>query len=303
MIINCLEKNEFKKYCNYFCFDEYAKNKTFLITGSKGIVGQGIIKWLLYENNTKNINSKIIASTRYPNEIPNYVDIKDNIEFCEYGKEKEHCENIKIDYIIHAAAPTSNIFFKEKPVETLDIIVNNTKKILELAKEKQANMIYISSEEAYGLPNTDNPIDEKYYGAIDSLNIRNCYPLGKKVAELMCCSYHQEYGVNVKIIRPTVILGLFQDYYSVKVEAEIIRCIIENRDFHMVSDGKTKKSIIYSLDAVSAILFVLFMGNPGETYNATNRQTFCSVKERIEKIFKKYNDKLKIIYDNSSNDN
>lgn len=121
------------------------------------------------------------------------------------------------------------------------------------------------------------------------MNTRSCYPLGKKVAELMCKSYMLEYGVSVKIIRPTVILGLWQQYDSVKVEAEILRSIIENKNLKMQSDGSTKKCVIYSLDCISAIFTVLFKGASGEVYNATNPSTFCSVKDRAYNAFAKFN--------------
>ena len=96
------------------------------------------------------------------------------------------------------------------------------------------------------------------------------------------------------IIRPTVILGLWQEYDSVKVEAEILRCIIENKNLYMMSDGSTKKCVIYSLDAVSAVLLVLTKGQAGEAYNATNPYTFCSVKDRAYAAFKEFNPNVTI---------
>ena len=182
--------------------------------------------------------------------IPDWVDYGDNIEFCSFGHEIEECYGKQIDFLIHAAAPTSGKVFISQPVESLGVIVKGTENILLLAKEHHSRMLYLSSEEAYGTPDSEKPISEDYVGAVNSLNIRSCYPLGKKIAELLCRSYYEEYGVNVCIIRPTVILGLWQEYDSVKVEAEILRCILEKTDLIMKSDGSTKKCVIYSLDAV-----------------------------------------------------
>ena len=39
-----------------------------------------------------------------------------------------------IDYIIHCAAPTSSKYFIEKPIETVDIILKSTQKLLNYAK-------------------------------------------------------------------------------------------------------------------------------------------------------------------------
>lgn len=296
MILTKIEEIEISKYVKRFDFSQYLKDKTILVTGSKGIVGSGIIKWILYENEHNNLNCRIIASTRDVARIPSYIEVSDNITYITFGNEIEECANFKIDYVVHSAAPTSNKVFKSQPIESLHVIVEGTERMLQLSHQHNAKMIYLSSEEAYGTPDIEEPIKENFVGAINSLSTRSCYPLGKKVAELLCRSYYEEYGVDVRIIRPTVILGLWQEYDSVKVEAEILRCIIESKNLYMMSDGSTKKCVIYSLDAVSAVLFVITKGQAGEAYNATNPNTFCSVKERANTAFQLFNPELKIEY-------
>lgn len=294
MILTGIERGEFEKYVSEYDFSEQLRNKTFLITGSKGIIGSGIIKWILYEDQIHHVNAHIIASTRNPEKVPPYIEPADQIEFCEFGKERERYCDRKIDYILHAAAPTSNRVFKAQPVESLKVILDETAQMLEMAKEHKAAMLYFSSSEVYGAPLSDRPLTEEFVGAIDSMNTRSCYPLGKKAAELLCRSYFEEYGTAVKIIRPTVILGLWQPYDSVKVEAEILRCVMEGKNFVMKSDGSTRKSVIYSLDAVSAALTVLLKGRAGEAYNATNPDTYCSVKERAMEAIGKFAPSIRI---------
>ena len=60
-----LESVEYSRYFNIFDFSSDIEGKTFLITGAKGIVGSGIIKWLMHENQIRATNVHIIASTRY----------------------------------------------------------------------------------------------------------------------------------------------------------------------------------------------------------------------------------------------
>lgn len=242
------------------------------------------------------MDAHIIASTRNTKNIPEEYDDGDSIEWCEFGKEQEFCSDREINYIVHAAAPTSNKVFQLQPVESLKVILDGTQNMLDIAKtQDKCSMIFVSSEEAYGLTTLDTPIAENYSGGgIDSSSIRSCYPMGKRVAELFCKCYSEEYGVDVKAIRPTVILGLWQPYDSVKVEAEILRCIIENKNLFMKSSGLTKKCVIYSLDAISAILTVLFKGKSGEVYNATNPDTFTTVKDRAYKSFEQFNPKITI---------
>lgn len=293
MKFTILEKQIYERYIAEYDFSPILKDKTILITGSKGIIGSGLIRWILLENQMHETNTHIIASSRNPDRIPEYIEGGDNISFCKFGEEGQLVD--KIDYIIHTAAPTSNKVFKDQPVESLRTIIDGTEAILELAKrQEKCSVIYLSSEEAYGAPNATEPVPESFVGAIDSLNIRNCYPMGKKASELLCRAYFEEYGLDVKIIRPTVILGLYQPYDSVKVEAEILRCILENKNLYMKSNGMTKKCVIYTMDALSAVFTVLFKGKAGEAYNATNPDTYETVKDRAYKAFAKFNPNVTI---------
>lgn len=293
MKLTDIERKEYERYTFKYDFSEYLKDKTVLITGAKGIIGGGLIRWMLFENERKNNNTRIIASSRTPDTGLDYLDVDDNVSLCKFGEEDNLFEHI--DYIIHTAAPTSNKVFKEQPVESMCTIIDGAEKMLNLAKQQDGcALVYLSSEEVYGTPNAIEPVKESFVGAIDSLNIRNCYPLGKKASELLCRAYFEEYGLDVKIIRPTVIMGLFQPYDSVKVEAEILRCIMSNNNLFMKSNGMTKKCVIYTMDALSAVLTVLFKGEAGEAYNATNPDTYVTVKERAYKAFTKFNSKLTI---------
>jgi nucleoside-diphosphate-sugar epimerase len=217
MILNEIEKKEFEKYTNEFNFSPFIKNKTFLITGSSGMTGSAIVKWILYENDIHGTNAKIYASTRNPNRRPDFLEEGDNVEMCEFANEKKAIGDAKIDYIIHAASPTERDFFTNYPAETFSVIINGTENMLELCREKNASFILLSSVEVYGAPSSEVPIDESNTGAIDSLNIRNGYPLGKKGAEFLSYSYFKEYNCDTKIVRISAIQGLYQGYNEIKI--------------------------------------------------------------------------------------
>lgn len=297
MKLTSVEVKEYSRYFDTYRFTEYLQDKTFLITGANGMIGKGTIKWLLSENERYGANCSIIASTRHPENIPDYIEKNDNIEFCAFGTEKEFTKDRKIDYIIQMAAPTGRAFFISKPVETIRTIVDGTENMLEIAQEKKAKMVFLSSVEAYGVPNAKEPLKEIYVGAVDSLDIRNGYPMGKKAGEFLCFAMSKEYGVDVKIVRPSSIQGLLQPYDEQRIFNEILRCMLQNRNLVMKSDGLSKKSIVYSLDAVTGILCTLFKGNPGEAYNITNPDTYLTMKELTNQLFAEFRPELKIEYE------
>ena len=63
----------------------------------------------------------------------------------------------------------------------------------------------------------------------------------------------------------------------------------------MKSDGLTKKCMLYSLDAISAIFTVLLKGENGEAYNASNPDTFLTVRDLADRVFQKFNPSIKIL--------
>lgn len=297
MILTDLEKAEYSRYTQAFDFADSVADKTFLITGSSGMTGSAIIKWLLFLNSSCGTNAKIYASTRRPESIPEYVEKTDNIRFIEFGKEIDELDGIPVDYIIHAASPTERDFFIKYPAETFSVIVSGTERMLELCREKSAAFILLSSVEVYGAHDSELPVTESETGAIDSLNIRSGYPLGKKGAEFLAHSYCTEYGCDTRIVRISAIQGLYQPYGELRIFNEITRCILEKKDLVMKSDGMSKKSIVYTLDAVSGILTALFKGGKGETYNITDPRTFLTMKEYAETVFSYFAPERKIVYD------
>lgn len=300
MRLSALQKKELERYFNIYSFKNLLKNSTFLITGSKGLVGTALIQWLLYENEIHNTNISIIASTRNPDKFHDFIDITDKIEYCKFGEEWSYTKDRKIDFIVHAAAEPNNSYHLIKPINTLDVIVNATENILRITEKQKSNLIYLSSEAVYGHVDLDYPIKENYIGAIDSLDLHNTYALGKATAEMYCKAYSVEKSLNIKILRPAVIQGLYQSYDMYPINAEILRCLVEDRNIVFKSDGQTKKCIVYSLDVVTAILFLLKSGKSGEAYNVTNPDTYMSVKEWAQICVDSFNPKIKIVLNNSS---
>lgn len=175
---------------------EKLKEKTFLITGASGMVGQYITFSLLRLNQLKNYNIKIIAMCHNIDKAEktfrdflndkNLLIISQNIEDrLEY--------NEKVDYIVHAASPANPIKYSTDPVGTILANTLGTYNTLELARENKAQYCYISTMEIYGKLDTNYDIKEEEYGAIDGLNVRSCYPESKKMGENLCIAYKEQY--------------------------------------------------------------------------------------------------------------
>ncbi len=260
--------------------------KRVLVSGATGLIGQAIVKFLLREN------EHVIALVRS-------IDRAESI----FGKSNKNLEyiisdvcdiepkNINVDYIIHGASQTSSRAFIEEPIETITTALTGTKNMLEFARVNNVKgFVYLSSMEVYGSPLNDLKIDEKHGTNLDTMKVRSCYPESKRMCESLCASYSSEFGVPAKVVRLTQTFGPGVKYDDGRVFAEFARCAIERRNIVLKTKGETRRSYLYTEDAVNAILTVLYNGIPGEAYNAANEETYCSIYEMAKMVAGRFGD-------------
>lgn len=254
--------------------------KTILVTGATGLICSTFIKAVLFAADKLGVDLKITALVRSIEKAKKVYDpdMFDRISFI-VGDITENFETDEdIDYILHGANPTSSRFFVEHPVETVKTAVGGTTNILEFARTKKvSSLVFLSTMEVYGTPDPSERVTESDIGGFDPASVRNSYPLSKLVCENLCASYYSEYGVPAKILRLTQTFGPGIDYNDGRVFAEFARCAIEKRDIVLKTRGLTERSYLYSVDAVTAIITVLFYGQNGQAYTAANESTYCSV--------------------------
>lgn len=276
--------------CNTQSIDwEKFRDKTILVTGGTGLIGTTIVNSLAYAKRIRNLDLRIICPVRNIEKAKERLD--NDIHLISWSIEKKIELDENIDYIIHAANPTASAFFVEKPVETIQIAVNSTINLLELAREKHVEgFVYLSSMEIYGYPEKGHVVKENEVAGFDTSVTRNCYPVSKQVCEMLCKSYQSEYGVPTKMVRLTQTFGPGVEYNDSRVFAEFMRCIVEKKDIVLHTTGRTERCYLYTADAATAILTVLTKGEPGQAYTAANPDTYCSISEMAKMVSEKLSD-------------
>lgn len=292
---------EFERYISQIN-NKRLRNKTFLITGAKGYLASSTIRFLLFLNKKFNLNLFIYATTRNASKIPEYINNDDAISYINFNQFDKIIYKRPVDYVIHTAANTDRHYMIDNPIESYELIVNGTKRVLDFAQRQGVkSVLYLSSVEAYGSPKTDKMVEETDYFALDPMDIRNSYPLGKKVAEYFCNTYYKKYNLPVNIVRPSSVQGLFQPYTEDRIYNQILRCIVEHKDFVMKTKGETAKTLIYTMDAVVGMLDILLSDKYGETYNLTDNRTFYMMKDIVQMLFDHFETGLKVVFDLEDN--
>ncbi len=275
---------------NFIPFEKL-KSKRFLITGATGLIGYNLVNALNFLSNKYNLDIRILCLIRNY-EKAKYLfgdEIIKNPKYDFFDGDIDTAINIfhtKYDYIIHLASQTSSRSFVESPVETIDFALTATKKLLEAAKKFKSKFIYFSSMEIYGTPAADVKIDEDYTGSAPlTMTARSSYCEAKRLCETLCRSYFEEYNVPVFVLRLTQTFGPGVNLETDnRVFAQFARSAINNENIVLKTKGETKRSYLYTMDAVSALLAIMLKGHKGEAYNIANENTYCSIFEMAQLV-------------------
>ncbi|WP_396137190.1 NAD-dependent epimerase/dehydratase family protein [Flavobacterium sp.] len=286
-------------------------NKTILISGANGFLPAYLVETLLYLNfvNPSN-NVKVVALVRSIDnakirfkaysENPNLIfivqDVSNPIQL-----------STKIDFIIHAASQASPKYYGIDPVGTLSANVLGTFNLLKLAREnKVESFLFFSSGEVYGeLDVSQIPIDENTFGYVNPTNVRSCYAESKRMGENICVSYHHQFDVPIKIVRPFHTYGPGMKLDDGRVYADFVSDILNNQNICMHSDGAAVRAFCYLSDATIAFIKVLLEGKNGEAYNVGNPEEEYSVLKLANILVDLYPHKklqvIKKVINNSNN--
>lgn len=276
---------------------ENFKGTNVLITGASGMIGSYMLNTLVTLNNARDYGMSIYALVRNPAKIPD--EIRTQIGIIQQSVVEPIVTDIKFDYVIHTASPASPLIMRNDPVGTVAANTIGTFNTLNVAKQgSKKGYLYISSREIYGQPYENQEIfSEDTYGFVDPLNVRSCYPEGKKAAETMCVCFKEQYGVNAKIARLAHTFGPGMPVDDGRVQADFLRNVINNEDIVLKSEGTAVRTYTYVGDAVLALFYIL-LNSEEMVYNISSEESTVSIRQLAETLVEAYPERrLKLVFD------
>ena len=259
------------------------KDCTVLVTGATGMIGSSIIDVLICASEKLNNKIKIIALSRDINKLKqrfSYNEEKSMIYFIEQDIVDRLKTKDRIDYIIHTASYADPKKYSLYPVETILTNIYGTNNLLEYCKSHNKTRILLTSTfEVYGKSEKRYLYRESDSGEIDLNQIRSCYPESKRVCEILMRCYYKEYGVDYVIARLCSIYGPTMAADDSKAHAQFIRNGLMGENIILKSEGLQKRTYCYLMDAISAILKVLFTGESGEVYNISYEKSVVTINQ------------------------
>lgn len=258
----------------------------YFITGASGYIGSMLMEYLLQ---TQSDSEAIAMARRVPKGMDGQTESGRirwfQADLCDGQFVEQICkETERVDYIIHCASVTRSSEMVARPAEVIQSIVNTTQNVMELARRYEIkSMVYLSSMEIYGdIDCSDGHRvreEEAASGRVELLNVRSCYPLGKRMAENICYSYFKEYGIPVRIARLAQTFGRGIPASDNRVFSQFARSIREGKDIVLHTAGRSVGNYCAIDDVLTGICTILKRGQNGEAYNVVNEENTMTIRE------------------------
>jgi len=252
-------------------------NKTIFVTGGTGFFGVWLQLSFLQADKLLRLNARMIVLSRnkerfyskYPflQSNPAIKIIEGDIVDFEFPEEP-------IDYIIHAATEASVKLNLESPIKMFDVTVLGTKRVLDLAINKNVtSLLLTSSGAAYGVqPSNITYIEETYMGGPIPTDPGAMYGEGKRMSEALCSAYQRSHNLNVKIARCYAFVGPLLPLDSHFAAGNFLKNVLEGERIEIQGDGTPYRSYLYAADLVIWLWTILIEGKSNYIYNVGSDQ-------------------------------
>ena len=178
-----------------------------------------------------------------------------------YKYKKKFFSKIKFDYIINTAGIPSPVEYTKKPLETIFLNYDLSKKLLMRSVKDKAQFIYFSSSEIYGDPDINNiPTKESYNGNVSPVSDRSVYDESKRMGETITNLFKDKFKVKCKIIRPFNFYGQFMNKNDQRSISKFFFNAKRNLDITVYGNGRQTRTYCNIKDAIIMILLIMFKG-------------------------------------------
>ena len=262
--------------------------KSVLLSGSRGFLGRYFVE--IFARLNESFLDQPVTLTAFDNLITSgqegaSIPEINNMRFVTQDVTKPFNWDGPLDFVIHAAGIASPYYYRAYPLETLEVAITGTKRMLELAEANSARFVFFSSSEIYGDPDPKHvPMAESYRGNVSCQGPRACYDESKRVGETLSYIFHTTYGTNTNTIRPFNVFGPGMQETDYRVLPNFASRIKGGEPLNVYGSGDQTRTFCYITDAMTGFLLVLLKGVSGEAYNIGNPKPEISIIELVKRI-------------------
>jgi UDP-glucose 4-epimerase len=250
----------------------------YLITGGAGFIGSHLSEALVARGDSVIVVDNL--STGQNEVVPSVEFIQGSI----FDEKLMDSLVSKVDHVLHLAAAVGVFNIVNKPLDSLMTNIKGTEIMLELCDKYKRPILITSTSEVYGKNNTV-PLNEESDRVLGSpLKSRWSYSEAKAIDESMAYFYHQEKGLEVRLIRLFNTVGPRQVGHYGMVVPRFVSAAVSGTALSVYGSGEQIRCFCHVSDAVRALLLVMDSDKAiGEVFNVGNNQQI-SIMELAKKV-------------------
>lgn len=237
--------------------------KRVLVTGGAGFIGSCFTRRLRRER--RGVGIVVLDKLTYAGNLQNLaaLDGDPDTRFLQGDiADRRAVEEAMTgcDTVVNFAAETHVDRSLHDPGSFLETDVKGVFVLLDEARRRGVErFIQISTDEVYG------QILSGEFSETDPLNPRNPYAAAKCGGDRLAYSFWASYGVPVIVTRSSNNYGPYQ--YPEKVIPLFVTNALDDQPVPLYGDGRNVRDWLHVEDHAAALLLLLEVGAPGETYN------------------------------------
>jgi UDP-glucuronate decarboxylase len=259
--------------------------QTVMITGAGGFLGSALVAFFAEAARTGGPNVEVWAYDNFLTGLPTTVAPwaeSPNIHLVRADVTKEPAVYPDAQWAIHAASIASPTYYRRYPIETIQVNVGGTQRLLEWARTQPdlRGLLIMSSSEVYGDPEAwAIPTPEDYVGRVSFTGPRACYDESKRLGETLTVNYVRRDGIPAKIARPFNVFGPGLRRGDRRVIPDFFHDAIEGQPIKVLSDGRATRTFCYLEDALDGLFRIWIQGEAGAAYNLGTDEGETSIAE------------------------
>jgi UDP-glucuronate decarboxylase len=222
--------------------------KRVLVTGGAGFLGSHLCKRLL-----KNGNDVLCVDNFFTGTKDNILELLSSRHFELMRHDITLPLHVEVDEIYNLACPASPIHYQHDPTQTIKTSVLGAINMLDLANRGNSKIFQASTSEVYGDP-LIHPQSEDYWGNVNPIGPRACYDEGKRCAETLFFSYHQQYNINIKVARIFNTYGPNMHPNDGRVVSNFIVQALKGEPISIYGNGSQTRSFCYVDDLIEGFI-------------------------------------------------
>lgn len=265
-----------------------------LITGGAGFIGSHLAEELLSRGHEVYVIDDLstgsmhnISHLKFNNKFHYIIDtiLKDSL----LAELVDEC-----DVIFHLAAMVGVNLIVHSPVQTLDMNISGTNKVLNAANKKHKLVVFASTSEVYGKSDKVPFREDSDIVLGPTTKGRWSYACSKAVDEFLALAYHKEMGLPVIIVRFFNTVGPRQTGRYGMVVPRFVRNALKGEPVTVYGSGKQTRCFTYVGDVVKAVCDLVKTPKAiGQIFNIGNNEEL-SIFQLAKRVIKKTKSRSKI---------